>query len=174
MKSNVEVVQVETVKAGKVDRLVLHYKAERTKGEVWKIGALSVKLSDVSRATLKAAKPGDVISVDIEKEGQYFNLISASTDTTATPTASAARATSSTGGAKTSGYDNLGQQIGNSITNAVNSLGTGKTSNDYKQRAIEFILMGDDIRELVTSGNIKPLAKGAASVEQTSDDDSTW
>lgn len=47
-------------------------------------------------------------------------------------------------------YDNLGQQIGNSMTNAVNSLGVGKSIDEYKQRALEFVLAKDWIREQVT------------------------
>lgn len=47
------------------------------------------------------------------------------------------------------GYDNLGQQIGNSVTNAVNSLGAGKTMDEYRQRALEFVLAGDWVREQV-------------------------
>lgn len=48
-----------------------------------------------------------------------------------------------------SNYDNLGQQIGNSITNAVNSLGAGKTVEEYKQRALELVLAGDWVREQI-------------------------
>lgn len=47
---------------------------------------------------------------------------------------------------KTGGYDNLGQQIGNSMTNAVNSLGAGKTIEEYRARALEFVLAGDYVR----------------------------
>lgn len=76
------------------------------------------------------------------------------------------------------GYDNLGHQIGNSITNAVVSLGPGHTVEEYKQRALEIVKAGDWIREQVTGkGPTSPTTSvhAPSSVKETkpveSDDD---
>lgn len=50
-------------------------------------------------------------------------------------------------GVKSGGYDNLGQQIGNSLTNAIVSLGAGHTVEEYKQRCLELVKAGDWVRE---------------------------
>lgn len=76
MKKTVKVSKVETLKAGKADRVVLHYELldGPKKGEVWKIGALFVKLDEASRKKIKAVKSGDVVEIDLLKEGNYWNL----------------------------------------------------------------------------------------------------
>lgn len=81
MKKTVKVSKVETMKAGKVDRLVLHYEVldGPKAGEVWKIGALAVKLDEPSRNLLKSAKAGDMLDIEITKDGNYWNLTSVAT-----------------------------------------------------------------------------------------------
>lgn len=152
MNKTVKVVKVETVKAGKTDRIVLHY--EGTDGTTWKIGALAVKLPEASRTTLLAAVPGSFLTVTMLKEGAYWNLTQVTSATAAGATSNTTKPAAPTNAQKSGGYDNLGQQIGNSITNAVNSLGTGKTVAEYQQRAIDFIKAGNTIRELSESGGI--------------------
>jgi hypothetical protein len=148
---NVTVHNVEKTKAGKTDRIVLHYTSDKTKGEVWKVGALAIKLDESSRSVLNTAKAGDKIGINMTKEGNYWNLTEATTAVDESARTSA-RTSASTKTSAGGGYDNLGQQIGNSITNAVNSLGAGKSVAEYKQRAIDLILAGNEIRELVNSG----------------------
>lgn len=76
----VVVTNIEKVKAGKTDRVVVHYNGND--GSTWKKGALVVKLDEPSRATLTKYKKqldetaGSTCSLDIEflKVGEYWNL----------------------------------------------------------------------------------------------------
>ena len=160
----VKVIEIETVKGGKADRIVLHYVG--TDGTTWKIGALAAKLDTTSRTALLAAKPGDSITIEMIKDGAYWNLTRVGSDGVPL-VASSAPATRAQGSlqpsattwnkptTKSSGYDSLGNQIGNCITNAVNSLGEGRSAAEYKTRAIELLQMGDEIRASAESGGLK-------------------
>lgn len=106
MQRNVEYVKLETAKAGKTVRLVLHYKvlSGPKQGEIWKIGALAPQLDQSSKDKLKASKAGDIISIIIEKEGNFWNLKSVGEP-----------ATSSEANAKSSAapkFDNIGIKVG--------------------------------------------------------------
>lgn len=48
---------------------------------------------------------------------------------------------------KSNGYDNLGQQVGNCVTNAIASLGPGKDIDQYKTRMLELAEAGNWLRE---------------------------
>lgn len=164
-QKNVTVVQIETVKGTKSDRIVLHYVG--TDGSTWKIGALAAKLDEASRKTLLASKKDDTISIEITKEGNYWNLVSASK-----ATSEASNATNSNNKSSGTGRDktDVKIQVMNALTNAVSSLGTGKTTKEYKDRVVEFVLLGNDVVDLVLSGNLTALANGATTEVDTNDD----
>jgi len=166
--------KVKPIKRGKGTVLDLAYTCDKSEGEVWHITNFTNKLDDDTIKTLKNAKAGDSLQIMYEKNGKYANLIWANADLKASPPESVRTTLNppAATGAKPSGYDNLGQQIGNSITNAVNSLGTGKSTKEYKERAIEFIMMGDDIRALVASGETEKMSK--AMPDDTTTDDEAW
>lgn len=151
MIKNVTVVGVDVPKAGeKHPRFTLHYVGND--GKTWKIGNLAVKLTEESREKLKAAAVelvGGVqptLGIEVAKEGNYWNLL-----TVGDPVKEA----TTTGKKQSGGYDSLGNQVGNCVTNSVNSLGAGKTISEYKTRAVEFMLMGNEIRELAESGQLE-------------------
>lgn len=154
MTINVIVKNVEKTKAGKTDRIVLHYTSDKSNGETWKVGALAVKLDEESRAKLNTVQAGDTVGIDIAKDGNYWNLTKVGDPVQTAYSSRSAGSSTKNAANKTSGYDNLGQQIGNSITNAVNSLGAGHTVAEYKQRAIELIQIGNEIRELINSDSL--------------------
>lgn len=113
-------------------------------------------LTDAEKALAKTLKAGDEVVITKEEGKPYTNKAGI----TVTPwnlTAIAAKETYvapkkekwAPAAKATGGYDNLGQQIGNSLTNAVNSLGAGYTVEQYRQRALEFVLAGDWVRAQV-------------------------
>jgi hypothetical protein len=94
---------------------------------------------------------GDTVDLVYEKnEKGFFNIKSI---TKAEGTAEKALPAKRKYTAK-SGYDNVGQQVGNAITNAVTTLGVGKTIDQYEARAIDIIQMGNRLRELIETGDI--------------------
>ena len=97
MKKTVKIYDVEKTKAGKTDRLVLHYQIldGPKAGEVWKIGALAVKLDETSRGLLKIENIGLTVDIEIVKDGNYWNLESVRT-AGSTPTASTSKAAGGT------------------------------------------------------------------------------
>ena len=129
----VAVTKVEKVKAGKTDRVVVHYKGDD--GSDWKIGALAVKLGEPTRKFLKTiADGGKEVQADIEltKEGNFWNLIQAAEAGTLKPNNPAPQNSSNSTYKKTS-YSAApavgrlsdvekgeGQQRGNVLTNATN------------------------------------------------------
>lgn len=129
----VAVTKVEKVKAGKTDRVVVHYKGDD--GSDWKIGALTVKLGEPTRKFLKTiADGGKEVQADIEltKEGNFWNLIQAAEAGTLKPNNPAPQNSSNSTYKKTS-YSAApavgrlsdvekgeGQQRGNVLTNATN------------------------------------------------------
>jgi len=157
----VKVVQVEVAKAGKVDRIVLHYVG--TDGDTWKIGALATELDADSRKTLAAAKGGDSLSIEITKDGNYWNLIKASPaeSSTSTTTSAYSKTPAST---TAQNRTDVKIQVMNALTNSVVSLGAGKTTKEYKDRVIEFVMLGNDVVELVLGGGLTKLNTPADSV----------
>jgi hypothetical protein len=116
----VKVSQIEKVKAGKTDRIVLHYEMldGPKKGEVWKIGALAIKLPDASRTALKDAKVGDNVEITMEKDGNYWNLTevkAADANTTTTQKTSQQHTTTQT----KAPFDNVGVKVGAARNQAI-------------------------------------------------------
>lgn len=179
VNKTVTVVSVETKKAGKTDRIVLNY-VSPDGNQTWSIGGLAAKLDDTSRKALKAAKQGDVLQVEVAKVGDYWNLISAgggSAVQAATKASDKPAYTPSSNSSSAKSPDtNIRIQTMNALTNAVASLGTGKTSKEYKERVVEFMLVVDDVIEAATAGTLKALKSGAnnddahASVEEPAQD----
>lgn len=167
----VKVVQIETVKGNKADRIVLHYVG--SDGSTWKIGALAAKLDESSRKTLLAAKKDDILAVNLVKEGNYWNLTSAavadSTNSPA-PTAGYSKTSAPYSAPVKSKETDTRIQVMNALTNAIVSLGAGKTTKEYKDRVLEFVLLGNDVVDTVLAGNLEALASGAATSLDTSDD----
>lgn len=168
MLKNVTVIGVDVPRTGEqYPKYVLHYK--RDDGKAGKIGNLAVKLPEQARDKLKAvaaevlggAQP--TVGIEIVKEGNYWNLVNVSDRVTETNN-------NNNNKKQSSGYDSLGNQIGNCVTNSVNSLGAGKTIAEYKTRAIEFLLMGNEIRELAETGQAQTVL-ATATVEYTTTDE---
>lgn len=129
-------------------------------------------VTDIEKALLKTLQAGDEVVITKEEGKPYTNKAGI----TVTPwnlTTIAAKDTwvakpkkTFTPGKPTGGYDNLGQQIGNSLTNAVNSLGAGYTVEQYRQRALEFVLAGDWVREQVEKRVTGITAQPAADIAE--------
>lgn len=185
---NVTVVEVEKLKAGKVDRLVLHYVGnDKT---TWKIGALAPKLDEDSRKKLLSSQKDDVICIELLKEGNFWNLVKASdaltegsqvtpTTTTTSPDTKKSYNTQSTaGGFVKSKETDTRIQVMNALTNAIVSLGAGKTTKEYKERVMEFVTLGNQVVEQALNGDLTALAQEStvknldvdAFVDTTTDD----
>jgi hypothetical protein len=179
MKKTVKVNKVETLKAGKVDRIVLHYEVMDgpKKGEVWKIGALGVKLDNDTRAKLKAAQPGDIIDITMEKDGNYWNLTKVEDAGASTP------AQASNGGgyhkpATSAGktYDDTGVKVGAARNQAIAYLaatrGKAFTLDDVDATAYEIVERQSAQEATVRAGNnpAKPEALVEQATQQSYDD----
>lgn len=153
MKKTVKVSKVESVKAGKVDRIVLHYEVidGPKKGEVWKIGALAIKLEDATRAKLNSAQPGDVVDITMEKDGNYWNLTKVE-DSDASSGASTQKATSID-----KKWDDTGVKVGAARNQAIAYLSATKgkafTLDDVDATAYEIIERQAAQESTVRAGN---------------------
>lgn len=165
----VKVVQVEKVKAGKTDRLVLHYELldGPKKGEVWKIGALAIKLPEDSRKTLLAAKPGDVVNVSLEKEGNYWNMTAVEKAVVQQNNAIAAPKQT---------FDNVGIKVGAARNQAIAYLAAqGKkfTLDDVDDVAYEIIARQQAQENNIRDGNnpFEHKVNDTKAAQHTNDDD---
>ncbi len=177
MKKTVKVSKVETVKAGKVDRVILHYEVldGPKKGEVWKIGALGVKLEESTRNKLKTLKGGEVVDITMAKDGNYWNL-------TKVEEAGSAPAQSNSGGNSKGGstsaarYDDTGVKVGAARNQAIAHLSATKgkefTLDDVDATAYEIIERQAAQEATVRAGNnpAKPEALAEQSQQQSYDD----
>lgn len=172
MKKTVKVDKVESLKAGKTDRLVLHYEVldGPKAGEVWKIGALAVKLDDASRSKLKTAQPGDTIDVTIEKDGNYWNLTKVEDVGT-----TAAVKQQSTNKTSNNQYDTTGVKVGAARNQAIAFLSATKgkafTLDDVDATAYEIVERQSTQEDAVRAGNnpAKPEALTQQANSQTHD-----
>lgn len=122
----------EYSKVGKnnaLDRVVVSYTLLKgpKKGETWKTGTLVKNLDEDSRTTLKALKPGDYVSLLIEKNEQGYkniNAVSPATeaDAASQPTVAKSATTGST-------FDNVGVKVGAARNQAIAFLSA--TQGDY-------------------------------------------
>lgn len=154
-----EYVSHELTTRGKEQYLLLTYKRldGDTAGKEFTTGTFISKLDAESKTQIK--KGGEFVIVKIEEEvkgKKYWNLLKVEDISTYKPKPAykpfSGQGTSgfkSTLIGRGSSYDNLGQQIGNSMTNAVNSLGAGKTVQEYEDRAYELVKAGDRVRARV-------------------------
>lgn len=178
MKKTVKVSKVETLKAGKVDRIVLHYEVldGPKKGEVWKIGALGVKLDDPTRNNLKAASPGDIVDITMEKDGNYWNLTKVEDvgNTASAPSTGGYTKPATTSYSKPA-YDDTGVKVGAARNQAIAYLsatkGTKFTLDDVDATAYEIVERQGAQEATVRAGNnpAKPEAL-AEQAQQTYDD----
>ncbi len=145
-----------------------------TDGTTWKIGALAAKLDTASRNTLLAAKKDDTLTVEIIKDGNYWNLTAASVGGTVSSAVYKGTQPSS----QPAAYTGKGKetdtriQVMNALTNAVTSLGAGKKTSEYKARVIEFVTLGTEVTEAILAGGIKatpPAAPTAIEAEVTNE-----
>ncbi len=155
----VEVVEVETIKGGKADRIVLHYKG--TDNTTWKIGALAARLVEDSRKVLLAATKGDYLAIVLEKEGNYWNLITASPAAQGEAPKKSYQPSGTAAPFVKSKETDTRIQVMNALTNAVASLGAGKSTKEYKDRVLEFVALGSDVTELVLAGGLDALKQSA-------------
>jgi hypothetical protein len=168
MAKNVKVVKVETVKGGKADRIVLHYVG--SDGTPWKIGALAAKLDENSRKALLTAKEGGTLSVNIAKEGNYWNLVSAGPEQASDAPRNNSGSSSDKPYNKSNNYSKSSYtpptaeekkrtdvkiQVMNALTNAIVSLGAGKSTAEYKQRVVEFVSLGNEVVQDTLAGNLQ-------------------
>jgi hypothetical protein len=158
----VTITNIDMPKSGdKYPRYTVHYTGDD--GSSWKIGNLVAKLGETTRAEINAVsgelKEGKkpVRNVSVEKEGQFWNLVDISQGKTVV-------------NKKTSTYQPQSPedkqktdtkiQVMNALTNAVNSLGVGKTTKEYKDRVFEFVELGNDVVDAVlnkTTPNKEPI-----------------
>src|SRR6266702_3741473 len=89
-------------------------------GKPWPLGNLISKLDDSTISVLKGAKAGDKLNIEYKKEGNFWNLVSAS----------AAKAVY-TGGYTKDKDNGAGAQRGNAVTNAVTVVTTLGKFKDY-------------------------------------------
>jgi len=176
MRKTVKVSSVESLKAGKTDRIVLHYEVLEgpKKGEVWKIGALAVKLDNETRAKLKTAKAGDIVDITIEKDGNYYNLTKVEDASSASVNQQPNKNSSTK---STSNDDHLiGIKVGVARNQAIAYLAATKgskfTLDDVDATAYEIVERQAAQEATVRAGNspAKPEALSAQASEQRIDD----
>lgn len=117
---------------------------------------------------LKSLKPGDKFVVNKEEYsytradgsvGKGWKLSSIADESTYKPRIPTTQTkkewkgkmTTNTTGTK-SGYDTLGQQVGNCVSNSILSLGAGKTIEQYKERMLELAEAGNWLRQQLEKG----------------------
>lgn len=164
---------VQTGGTAKSPTMVLHYYGDD--GSVWKIGNLAAKLSEATRNVLKSVRKGDTVDIEIKKEGNFWNLISASPeDKTATSAAKKATNTTYTKStySKAPAEGRLtdldkaeGQQRGNVLTNAVNLVTAILVARGNKEDlnvSKALTLIKDASKELlIISNNLETFAETA-------------
>lgn len=149
---------VSVGKGTKGHRVEIHYtRMDGEKPGPAKAGKLAAKVTQQEEAFIKSLNKGDEFVV-IKTEQAWTDSAGQPRTTWALDTIAPRsewkekekKTYTQSSSSKSSGYDNLGQQIGNSITNAVASLGAGHTVEEYRQRALELVMAGDWVREQVT------------------------
>lgn len=153
MNKTVEFVGLSKKAAGKTVRLELHYKHldGPNAGEVWRIGNLAVNLSDECKKALKTAKPGDCISIETVKNGDFWNLVNVTAGASPNPTKAAPK--------KQTEF-NVGVKVGQARNQAVQVLcsrleqGLIKeiTSDMIRDQAFEYILEIEHMEEMIAKG----------------------
>lgn len=137
-------------------------------GAVWKTGNLLTKLSEHSRETLKTVKEGDLIPVNISKVDNYWTLVAAGTDTTVSYNHGVAPGSKPSNKApytQPQAYSGKSKetdtriQVMNALTNAIVSLGSGKTTEQYKKRVVEFVTLGNEVVDSVLTGKLEVIIK---------------
>ena len=113
-------------------------------------------------ALLKALKPGDKFVVNKEEYsytrkdgsvGKGWKLSSLAEESTYTPRVKKEWKGNNNNMNKST-YGSLGQQVGNCVSNAILSLGAGKTIEQYKERMLELAEAGNWLRSKLESGNV--------------------
>jgi hypothetical protein len=74
------------------------------------------------------------------------------------------------GKAKSGGYDSVGNQVGNCITNAIITLGAGKTMEEYKARMLELAEVGNWLRAKIESNSLSAGTTTTAGKAETLED----
>jgi hypothetical protein len=180
MKKTIKVNKVESLKSGKVDRVVLHYEVldGPKKGEVWKIGALKVKLDEASRNLLTGSE-GDLRDITIEKDGNYWNLTKVEATGSMSTQSSGEYNKSTTNSTKTASskpFDDVGIKVGAARNQAIAYLsatkGTKFTLDDVDATAYEIVERQSAQEATVRAGNnpAKPEALVEQSQQQSYDD----
>lgn len=156
----------------KNDRIVVKYKrldsedtAKEYSAQKW-----TASFSDEEKSLLKALKTGETFTLIKESvigKGQDGTLRTFWNLKEIKPASAYVEKTKNYSKSGTSGYDNLGQQIGNAITNSIASLGAGKTMEQYKQRAADLMQMGNWLRSQM-SKNINAIEETSGTVVDVS------
>lgn len=164
MQKTVRVVSTEVTKAGKTDRVVLHHTnldgSSYKPGTPDKIGNLAVKLDDVSRSTVLGAKAGDVLDIELTKDGNFWNLIKATASSGATP------APTFTQAAKKPAFDDVGVKVGAAANRAVQVLAATKgakfTLDDVDAMTYEILVRQQRVEDNTRAG-VNPVVNTATS-----------
>ncbi len=145
MLQDVTVTKVEDKKAGRTDRVVLHYSSAKTNGATWEIGALIVKLDSSSREILQKLRDkapvkkdtgvsklyeglNDLATIETNKVDGYWNLITISSAQQSGAT-QATNIAQNTTVAKTKTYDDTGVKVGASRNQALAFLAATQGKN---------------------------------------------
>ena len=140
---------------------------QRLDDEMKKVGNKAYKLvgqwTEEELLLMKALKVGDEFVVN-KKEYEYtaadgttktgWNLASIAPKETFKP-----KEKKEWKGKGGGGYDAVGQQVGNCVTNAIASLGAGKTMEEYEERMFELAQAGDRLRAKIENKITQPVTK---------------
>ncbi len=165
---------VEIVKAGQTDRVVLHYTgldgSSYTPGTPDRIGALAVQLDAETLATVKGAKSGQILNIEMTKTDKYWNLTKATVGSSGTFVTH----TSAPRPPAKKPFDDVGVKVGASRNQAIAFLsatkGTKFTLDDVDTLAYEIVIrqakQEDNVRNTVLA------SREAVSVGSLDDSDS--
>lgn len=104
---------------------------------------------------LQSLKPGDHIEITHEKKGEFTNFTNIERlDGSSGDTAPAKKAWSPAAGKAPYVDNTVGLQVGNALTNATTLIAHGHSSKSLEDTAIEILLLGNKLRDLVTSGKL--------------------
>lgn len=159
MSENVQFVSLTSKPAGKTTRLSLKYKklVGPKAGEEWTVGNLACNLSNDAKNLLKASNQGDYLSIDITKEGNFWNLV----DVKKGEQTTTQNTTNSTAGNTRKSTDfNVGVKVGQARNQAVQILcarleaGLTKTvsRDDIINLAFDLICDIEHMEEMIAKG----------------------
>ena len=172
MQKQIKVVEVVSGQKGRIDLVHTELDGSTFKqGQNNKVGTLASKLDADSTATLRAAKAGDTLSIEITKEGNFWNLTKAAAGNSRAPTGQ-----SNAPQQKKEPFDTVGVKVGAARNQAIAYLsatkGTKFTLEDVDVVAYEIVVRQQAQEDAIRS-NENPFSavKEPASVGSFDDTD---